>query len=319
MTDPVRVCVVGCGAIGSLFAAHLGRLPEVEVWAYDVSRPHVDAMNASGLRVIGAADLVGRVRASTDPAEIPPCALGIVATKSEHTRGAIEAVAGVLGDAAVASVQNGLGNEEVLAAVVPRVVRGTTLVAGAVVEPGVVRYDATGGTWLGPFEPQPARADEVALLAGLIDRSGLPAVGLADARGAQWTKLLFNAGTNAIGAVTGLTIGQVGATEAVRRLVGQVIDEGRRVAAAEGVVLDADPQVMLDDAIERAYGHRASMLQDVSAHRRTEVDVLNGGIAAAGRAAGIATPLNDALVALVHGLERSWQADDRLAEHEPHR
>lgn len=230
-----RVCVVGCGAIGSLFAAHLGTLDDVEVWAYDVARPHVDAMNATGLRVTGASEVLGRVAARTDPSEIPPCDLGIVATKSEHTAAAIQACAGVFADAAVASVQNGLGNEEAIAPAVPRVLRGTTLVAGAVTAPGVVRFDATGGTWLGPFEPKPARADEVALLADLVTRGGLPASALPDARGAQWTKLLFNAGTNAVGAVTGLTIGQVGSLPAVRRLAGQVIDEGRRVAAALGI------------------------------------------------------------------------------------
>jgi 2-dehydropantoate 2-reductase len=313
MTEPTRICVVGCGAIGSLFAAHLGRLDDVEVWAYDVSQRHVDAIDAAGLRVIGAAELVGRVHARTDPAEIPPCDLGIVATKSEHTRSAITAAAPVLEDAAVASVQNGLGNEETIAAVATRVLRGTTLVAGAVIEPGVVRYDATGGTWLGPFEPKPARPAEVRQLADLLNRAGLRTSALADARGAQWTKLLFNAGTNAVGAVTGLSIGQVGTIREVRVLAGGVIDEGRRVAAALGVELDADPEAMIDDAVERAYGHRASMLQDVLAHRPTEVDVLNGGIAAAGRTVGVPTPLNDALVALVHGIERSWTLEDRPA------
>jgi 2-dehydropantoate 2-reductase len=307
-----RICIVGCGAIGSLFAAHLGRLDDVEVWAYDLSQRHVDAINASGLRVTGAADLIGRVQARTDVADIPPCELGIVATKSEHTSAAVTAAAPLFEGAAVASVQNGLGNEEILAEVVPRVIRGTTLTAGAVIEPGVVRYDATGGTWLGPFEPKPARASEVRLLADLLDRGGLRTAALADARGAQWTKLLFNAGTNAVGAVTGLTIGQVGTTPDVRRLAGGVVDEGRRVAAALGIVLDAEPESMIDDAVVRAYAHPASMLQDVLAHRRTEVDLLNGGIAAAGRAVGVPTPLNDALVALVHGIERSWEQDDRI-------
>ena len=311
MTDPTRVCIVGCGAIGSLFAAHLGRLEDVEVWAYDVSQRHVDAINASGLRVTGVAELVGHVHARTDIADIPPCELGIVATKSEHTRSAITAAAPVFEDAAVASVQNGLGNEELIAAVAGRVIRGTTLAAGAVVEPGVVRYDATGGTWLGPFEPKPARLSEVRQLAELLQRGGLQAVALDDARGAQWTKLLFNAGTNAVGAVTGLTIGQVGTITDVRSLASGVIGEGRRVADALGIVLDADPEAMIEDAVERAFGHRASMLQDVLAHRPTEVDVLNGGIAQVGREVGVPTPLNDVLIALVHGIEQSWRPVDR--------
>jgi len=76
----VRVCIVGCGAIGSLFAAHLAQVEGVEVWAYDVVESHVDAINRDGLRVTGQANLLAEVRASTDSAAIPPCQFGIVAT-----------------------------------------------------------------------------------------------------------------------------------------------------------------------------------------------------------------------------------------------
>jgi 2-dehydropantoate 2-reductase len=307
MSDPIRVCIVGCGAIGSLFAAHLGRLPDVEVWAYDVSPDHVAAMNANGLRVTGAVDFTASVHATSDPGAIPPCRLGVVAVKSEHTSAAVRATAAAFADGAVASVQNGLGNEEQIAEVLPRVIRGTTLAAGAITAPGVVRYDAAGGTWLGPFEPRPAAMEEVSLLAELLQRGGMAASALPDARGAQWTKLLFNVGTNALGAVTGLPIGPIGTDPEMRNLADRLIDEGRRVADALGIVLDQDPAAMIDDAIERAYGHRASMLQDIAAHRRSEVDVLNGGIAAAARQAGLDAPLNEAMVALVHGIEASWR------------
>ena len=306
MTAATRVCIVGSGAIGSLFAAHLGRLPDVEVWAYDVSPAHVDAINADGLRITGAADFRAEVHASTDPSRIPPCDLGIVAVKSAYTHAAVAATASVLHEAAVASVQNGLGNEERIAEVAPRVIRGTTLAAGAITAPGVVRYDATGGTWLGPFEPKPARMAEVTLLAELLERGGMTAAGLPDARGAQWTKLLFNVGTNALGAVTGLPIGTIGTDPVVRGLASRLIAEGRRVADVLGIALDADPEAMIDDAVARAFGHRASMLQDVTAHRATEVDVLNGGIVAAAREAGLDAPLNEAMVALVRGIEASW-------------
>jgi len=111
----VKVCVVGCGAVGSLFAANLAQLDGVEVWAYDLSREHVDAINAGGLRLSGAGEVVGRVRATSNAAELPACAFGIVATKAMHTEPAIAATAGAFADGAVASVQNGLGNEEAIA------------------------------------------------------------------------------------------------------------------------------------------------------------------------------------------------------------
>ena len=165
----VRVCVVGCGAIGSLYAAHLARLDDVEVWAVDPCAAHVDAINAHGLRVDRArrtpSVATGPTRhATTTPPTSRPATSGIVATKAEHTRAAVAACADVFADAAVASVQNGLGNEEVIAELVPRVIRGTILPAGAVTEPGVVRFDAPGDTWLGPFEPKPATMGEVVAL-----------------------------------------------------------------------------------------------------------------------------------------------------------
>ena len=81
----MRIAVIGCGAVGSLFAANLGTLEDVEVWAYDPWQEHVEAINASGLRLSGAGEVVGRVRATADPSDLPPSDLGIVATKSQHT------------------------------------------------------------------------------------------------------------------------------------------------------------------------------------------------------------------------------------------
>ena len=142
----MRVAVIGCGAIGSLYAAHLARVPAVDVWAVDVWGEHVEAINARGLRVSGLADFVASVHAVVDAAELPACDFGIVATKALHTRTAVAAARAALADAAVVSVQNGLGNEEVIAELVPRVIRGSIITAGALVEPGVVRYDAPGVT-----------------------------------------------------------------------------------------------------------------------------------------------------------------------------
>jgi 2-dehydropantoate 2-reductase len=303
----VRVCVVGCGAVGSLFAANLAQLDDVEVWAYDLSREHVDAINAGGLRLSGAGDVLGRLRATTDAAALPACAFGIVATKAMHTEAAIRASARAFADGAVCSVQNGLGNEETLAAHVPRVIRGTTFPAGRIVEPGHVQWDVKGETTIGPFEPSPAPAEEIARLAEACTRAGLPTAAVEDARGPQWRKVIFNAATNPVGALTGLTHGRVCENAALRRLVSGLVDEGKAVAHAQGIVLDADPEELIDHAArpDVAYDHKASMLQDVEARRETEIDYLNGGIARFGREHGVPTPLNEAILALVKGLEHS--------------
>jgi 2-dehydropantoate 2-reductase len=303
----VRVCVVGCGAVGSLFAANLAQLDDVEVWAYDLARDHVDAINANGLRLSGAGEVVGRLRATTDADELPACDFGVVATKAMHTEAAIAATAHAFADGSVCTVQNGLGNEEALAGHVARVIRGTTFPAGRVVEPGHVQWDVKGDTTLGPFEPSPAPLEEVERLAEACTRAGLPTEAVADARGPQWRKVIFNAATNPIGALTGLTHGRVCEDTALRRLVSGLVDEGKAVAAAQGIVLDADPEDLIDYAArpDVAYDHKASMLQDVESRRETEIDYLNGGIVRFGREFRVPTPLNEAILALVKGLETS--------------
>ena len=304
----MRICIVGCGAVGSLFAANLAQLDDVEVWAYDLARDHVDAINANGLRLSGAGDVVGRLRATADAEELPACDFGIVATKAMHTEPAIAATAHAFADGSVCTVQNGLGNEEALAGHVARVIRGTTFPAGRVVEPGHVQWDVKGDTTIGPFEPSPAPLEEVERLAEACTRAGLPTEAVADARGPQWRKVIFNAATNPIGALTGLTHGRVCEDAALRKLVSGLVDEGKAVAAAQGIVLDADPEELIDHAArpDVAYDHKASMLQDVEARRATEIDYLNGGIVRFGRELGVPTPLNEAILALVKGLEESW-------------
>jgi 2-dehydropantoate 2-reductase len=307
----VRICVVGCGAVGSLFAANLAQLGDVEVWAFDLDRAHVEAINTNGLRLVGAGEVVGSVRATVDAGELPSCELGIVATKAMHTEAAITAAAGAFSGAAVASVQNGVGNEDVIAAHAPRVIRGTTFPAGKLLEPGVVQWDVKGDTTLGPFEPRPALREEIERLADACTRAGMPTHAVADARPAQWRKVVFNAATNPIGALTGLTHGRVCERDDLRALVSGLVAEGKAVATAQGVTLDADPEELIDHAAkpEVAYEHKASMLQDVEARRPTEVDWLNGGIARIGRELGVATPLHDAVTALVKGMEAAWTSE----------
>jgi 2-dehydropantoate 2-reductase len=304
----VRVCIVGCGAVGSLFAANLAQLEDVEVWAYDASREHVDAINASGLRLSGAGDVLGRLSATTDASELPPCDFGIVATKAMHTDAAIAATAHAFAEGYVATVQNGLGNEEALAQHVDRVIRGTTFPAGKIVAPGHVQWDVKGDTTLGPYDDRTPLA-EAQRLADACTRAGMPTTAVADARGPQWRKVIFNASTNPIGALTGLTHGRVCERPDLRALVSGLVDEGKAVAAAQGIVLDSDPEALIDHAAkpEIAYDHKASMLQDVEARRQTEIDYLNGGIVRFGKEHGVETPLNQAIWALVKGVEQSWQ------------
>ena len=169
----VRVCVVGCGAVGSLFAANLAQLDDVEVWAYDVSQAHVDAINARGLRLTGAGE-VARLpdgddatrrrfrRATSGSSRRRRCTRTAPSPPTAHA----------FADGAVATVQNGVGNEEVVARHVARVIRGTTFPAGKILEPGVVQWDVKGDTTLGPFEPQPAAVEDDRAARGRVHARG---------------------------------------------------------------------------------------------------------------------------------------------------
>src|SRR5579864_8427952 len=303
----MRICIVGCGAVGSLFAAHLGKAGEAEIWAYDVWKDHTDAIRRNGLKLSGAAEFTAKVHATSDPKELPRCDYGIVATKAIHTRHAIEQTAHAFGEtSAVCSVQNGVGNEEILAEQVKYVIRGTTFPAGHVIEPGHVGFDINGDTWIGPFEPTNTPYSRVEKLAELLNRAGLKVIPLLDARGALWTKLIFNASTNRVGALTLLHHGAATRFPPTAALCNALISEGEAVAKALGIQRHGDPRALVQKGANARGKHKASMLQDILARRQTEVDFMNGAIADSGDRLGVPTPLNRALWQLVKGLEHSW-------------
>jgi 2-dehydropantoate 2-reductase len=287
-----------------LFAAHLGRLDDVEVWAYDPNQAHVDAINNNGLRLTGESDLLVSINARSRASEIPPCEFGIIASKTLHTRAAMEAVAPVFANGAVCSVQNGVGSEEVVAEYVPRVIMGTTFPAGHITGPGVCNHDTRGLTTIGPFDGKPATQEESDRLAEALTRGGMETHSVADPRGPMWTKVIFNCASNGVAALTRLPHGI--AAEQLRPLMSAVAQEGVAVAAALGVTLEKDPEEMIDYGIKVAYLHKPSMLQDIEAKRITEIDSINGGVATIGERVGVACPLNRAITDMVKGLEFSW-------------
>jgi 2-dehydropantoate 2-reductase len=307
----MKISIIGCGAVGSLFAAHLARAGEAEIWAYDIWSEHTHAIRSSGLRLSGTADFTVGLNATSDPAELPRCDYGIVATKAIHTRDAIAQTAHIFDDnSVVCSVQNGVGNEEIIAQHVRYVIRGTTFPAGHLMGPGHVGYDIKGDTWIGPFEPSNTPMSKVEELAGRLTRSGMNTIALKDARGAQWTKLIFNASTNAVGALTLLHHGAATRFPATSQLFQELIAEGEGVARRLGIELHGDPHQLVMKGANAPGKHRASMLQDVLARRPTEVDFINGAIVEWGEKAGAPAPLNKALWALIKGLEHSWKDPD---------
>ena len=308
-----RVCIVGAGVIGSLFAGHLARVCEVSVLTR--RREHADALNEHGLRVTGKSDRQAMVMATDDPDALPPFDVAIVATKASGLEPAVRSLEGRFPDATVVTVLNGIGAEEIVRAHGSwPIVSGVTFMSGTRHSDTEVEYILDTETWLGPYEDTPF--DVVRDIADTIVEAGLKVEALPDLRPAQWSKLVFNASVNPTAALTGLRHDFHFAEEAesgdLGHLVFELMEEGKRVAAARGVELHEDPWEMNVLAVSRGetaksdYAHLPSMLEDVLAKRPTEVDFITGALARAADRAGVAVPLHLAMYRWVKGKEASW-------------
>ena len=302
-----RVCVIGAGVIGSLFAGHLADVAEVSVLTR--RRDHADALNGKGLRVTGRSDRRASVFATDDPGELPAFDVGIVATKAGGLEDAAASLDGRFPDATIMTTLNGLGAEEVVRAHGEwPLVSAVTFMSGTKHSDTEVEYILDTATWMGPYEDTPY--ERVEELGELIRSSGLKAETFPDLRPARWSKLIFNATVNAVAALTGLRHDWHFAREEtpadLGHLVHDLVDEGKAVAAAAGVELYEDPWEMNVHATRRGHAHYPSMLEDVEAHRTTEIDLITGSLVREAERHGVAVPLHTALYRLVKAKEESW-------------
>jgi len=302
-----KVCIIGCGAIGSLYAAHLARV--AEVWALVRRDDHARALNRDGLRVTGTHEFSVKLHATSEARQIPECDFGIVATKASQVKESFRDVARRFDKGAVLSAQNGIGSEEIIASLTRGfVIRGTTFMSGTRHSDTHVQYELDTPTWMGPFEPAGTPFSAVQQAADLIVSAGLKAEALKDARPAQWSKLIFNASVNGVSALTGLPHSPHFADETgfngLGHLLHDLIDEGKAVAEAAGIRLHEDPWVM--NRLGAMTNHPPSMLYDVRHRLATEVDFLAGAIAREAQRAGVDAPLHTAVYRLIKAKEASW-------------
>jgi 2-dehydropantoate 2-reductase len=302
-----RVCIVGGGVIGSLFAGHLAQICDVSVLTR--RRDHAEALNRDGLRISGRSDLHARVRASDDPGSLPEFDLGIIATKAMGLRDAMTTLEGSFAGATMMTVLNGLGAEEIVREHGDwKIVSAVTFMSGTRHSDTHVEYILDTETWLGPYEETPF--EEVQEIADTIVASGLKAEALPDLRPAQWSKLIFNASVNPVAALTGLRHDPHFAAERepgdLGRLVHGLIDEGKAVAKAAGIELHDDPWEMNVLATKRGSAHYPSMLEDMDAHRQTEIDLITGSLVREAERHDVPVPLHTMLYGLVKARESSW-------------
>jgi 2-dehydropantoate 2-reductase len=304
-----RVCIVGAGVIGSLFAGHLARVCDVCVLTR--RREHAEALNREGLHVSGKTEYHASVTATANPDELPAFDAAIVATKASGLEAVARSLEGRFPDAVVVTVLNGIGAEEVVRQHGDwRIVSGVTFMSGTRHSDTEVEYILDTETWLGPYEETPF--DVVRDVVETMVASGLKAVALPDLRPAQWSKLIFNAAVNPTAALTGLPhdhhFAEEGTPGDLGNLVHGLVDEGKAVAAAAGIELHDDPWEMNVLATQRGSAHFPSMLEDVEGRRETEIELITGSLVREAGRRQVPVPLHSLLYGLIRGKEASWQA-----------
>jgi len=294
-----RVIVVGAGAIGSLYAAKLSAHADVTVVA---RRPHAEAINRDGLRVVGVESFNARISATTAIESISPGALILLTTKVNDNHAAVAPLVAHLHDeTTILCLQNGYGGEQIVRDAIvagkPNVVvlRAITQFGAIFREPGVVDYKVAGHTLI---ERHP-RSDAIA---ALFTACGLQAT-VTDAIATQvWWKLIFNCVINPITSITGTEVGGI-ADPRLDPLKRRVVDECLAVARAEGITFAIDFVQTITDVFG-ASRNIASMRQDLLKRKPTEIEHMNGAVVRLGARHGIACPVNEALVAMIKALER---------------
>jgi 2-dehydropantoate 2-reductase len=300
----MRVAVVGAGAMGSIFGARFHQAGH-ETVLVDVVQPLVDTINADGVTVVrGDDETLTRVPATTDPAGVGPVDIVVFFTKCYHTSSAAVSARPLVGpDTVVASLQNGWGNGDVLAAAYPpgQVVLGVTYNSGLLQGPGRVLHPAEQPTLVGSFSDD---GDGATRLAEALESAGLAATVASPVRPEIWKKLILNAASLPASALTGMTAGALGTSDDMLDLVKETTREAVAVAQALGYDIDFDERIgTILGLVEKAGPTKASMLQDVEAGRRTEIDVINGAVVRAADEVGVAVPINRALMQLIKGWE----------------
>jgi 2-dehydropantoate 2-reductase len=301
----MKIAVVGSGAMGSIFGAGFAEAGHDTVLV-DVAKPLVDKVRADGVTIVGkdGAERNVRVEATTDAASVGPCDLVVFFVKCYHTASAAETARPLVGEnTVVASLQNGWGNGDVLAAAYDpsHVAVGVTYNSGTVLELGKVAHPGVGPTHVGAFADGTETAKP---LEDALSSAGFEVHTSTHIRTDIWKKLILNAATLPTAAIPGMNAAALTAHTEMHDLVSEVGREAVAVARAKGYDIDEQERVdYIHSLLEKAGPTRGSMLQDFEAGRQTEIDVINGAVVRVGEETGTPTSLNRALVALVKGWE----------------
>ena len=304
----MKIAIIGSGAMGSLFGGMLA-LSGCDVLLYDIFREHVQKVAAEGLAIEDAATgavTVARPRASTDPGAAEGADVLVIFVKSTATEeAATQFAARARKDAIVLTLQNGLGNEEILKRHFGsgRTAAGVTSQGATFLGPGRIRHAGKGPTHICMSD---GRNEKLAPLCRALEGAGFETHVSADVASLVWSKLVINVGINALTALTNQPNGKLLESDDTRAIMADLVAEAVAVAGARGIPLThGDPLAVVFDVAGKTGANRSSMLQDFDRKRPSEIEVMNGAIVREAQEAGIAVPVNATITRLVRALEKA--------------
>jgi len=309
----MKIVIVGPGAMGCLLAGFLAKLysssgkPEDKLWLLEKDSERARKLSEQGILVEGiSGNWQSRVKITADPKEIGRADLLIICVKSYHTRDAItQAKILVDENSRVLTLQNGLGNIEIISEVVgqDKVIGGVTSQGATLLEAGRIRHAGKGETIIGRLDGKiPV---ELRAIREIFNKAGLETRISRDIKGLLWSKLIINVGINALTAITRLNNGRLLEFETTRRIMREAVTEAIRVAKRKRIkFLYDDPLAKVEAVCEATADNISSMLQDILKKKRTEIDFINGVIVRQAQELGILVPVNSVLVDLVKTIEQ---------------
>ncbi|MCE5206736.1 MAG: 2-dehydropantoate 2-reductase [Chloroflexi bacterium] len=294
------VLIAGTGAVATLFAAKMGdagyNVKMLGFWP-----EAVQAIRAQGVRFIDQHGIThsAHVQVSSNPCEFGPIDYALVLIKSWQTRKYARLLKECLSDDGIAlTLQNGLGNREILAGELGegRCLAGTIVMGATILQPGLVQLS---GDPMIQLERDP-RLDR---LVEIFTQSGFQVETFDDLVSLRWSKLIINSGINPLSAVLGVTNGELAANPHSRSILSVLAREAAQTAAANGVKLPYDdPLVAIEDVIQRTAQNTSSMLQDLQRGAPTEIEAINGEIVRHAHRNGVSVPVNECFVSLVKAM-----------------
>lgn len=315
----MKITVIGPGALGCLMGASLVKSGE-EVWFLDHDAERAKKLNGSGIKVEGLSEFAVKVKATCEAEDIGVSELVIICVKSYDTEDAVKEAKPAIGEnTLVLTMQNGLGNEETIAEIIgqEKVIGGVTAHGATSLSDCAVRHAGKGETIIGRWYTSPARKDikkwhiprrRLEEVSAVLKKAGFETKISDNIKDVIWSKLVINAGINALSAITRLKNGGLIEYEWTRSIMRQAVLEAVKVAKRRRIsLIYSDPIKKVESICSQTADNLSSMLQDFISGERTEIDYINGAIVSEGKGLDIATPVNAVLTDLVKSIEVSYK------------